>query len=84
MNKNINSWKGFDHTHIDGLVQERRNSIANALELRLSCTNPSIFEFCDKVSHNALPDIAKQIITTSFLTTMYFTYLQLEVMLGLK
>ena len=25
----------------DGLVQERRNSIANALELRLSCTNPS-------------------------------------------
>ena len=26
---------------IDGLVQERRNSIANALELRLSCTKPS-------------------------------------------
>ena len=25
----------------DGLVQERHNSIANALELRLSCTNPS-------------------------------------------
>ena len=28
--------------YIDGLVQERRSSIANALELRLSCTNPSI------------------------------------------
>ena len=28
---------------MDGLEQERRNSIANALELRLSCTNPSIF-----------------------------------------
>ena len=28
--------------HIDGLVQERCNSIANAPELRLSCTNPSI------------------------------------------
>ena len=28
--------------HFDGLVRERRNSIANALELRLSCTNPSI------------------------------------------
>ena len=28
--------------YIDGLVQERRNSIAIALELRLSCTNPSI------------------------------------------
>ena len=26
---------------IDGLVQERRNSIANALELRVSCTNSS-------------------------------------------
>ena len=30
------------HAHIDGLVQERRNSTANALELCLSCTNPSI------------------------------------------
>ena len=28
--------------YFDGLVQERRNSIANALELRLSCTNPSV------------------------------------------
>ena len=28
---------------IDGLVQERRNSIANALVLRLSCTNPSVW-----------------------------------------
>ena len=28
---------------IDGLAQERCNSIANALELRLSCTNPSIW-----------------------------------------
>ena len=28
--------------HIDGLMQERRNSIANALELQLSYTNPSI------------------------------------------
>ena len=29
--------------YIDGLVQERRNCIANALELRLYCTNPSIW-----------------------------------------
>ena len=29
-------------THIDGLMQERHNSIANALKLRLSCTNPTI------------------------------------------
>ena len=30
---------------IDGFIQERRNSIVNALELRLSCTNPSICNF---------------------------------------
>ena len=27
-------------------MQERRNSIANALELRLSCTNQSIYGTC--------------------------------------
>ena len=31
----------FPKHHFVGLVQERRNSIANALELRVSCTNPS-------------------------------------------
>ena len=30
------------HAHIDGLVQERHNSIVNTLELHLSWTNPSI------------------------------------------
>ena len=34
---NIQIW------YIDGLVQERRNSIANAMELRLSCIDPSIW-----------------------------------------
>ena len=29
--------------YIDGLVQKRRNSIASALELHLSCTNPSVY-----------------------------------------
>ena len=29
--------------HIDGLVQERRNSSALAMELRLSCTNQSMY-----------------------------------------
>ena len=28
--------------YTDGLVQERRNSIANALQLRLLCTNLSV------------------------------------------
>ena len=29
-----------NHWYVNGLVQERHNSIANALELCLSCTNP--------------------------------------------
>ena len=29
--------------YIDGLVQEKRNSSALAMELRLSCTNPSMW-----------------------------------------
>ena len=35
---------GWFWWHIDGLVQERHNSIANALELRLSYTNPLIYD----------------------------------------
>ena len=31
---------------IDGLMQERRKSIANALELHLTCTKPSIWFIC--------------------------------------
>ena len=41
----MNSKSTVYHTHtvnhVDGLVQERRNSSALAMELRLSCTNPS-------------------------------------------
>ena len=33
------------HHDIDGLVQERRNSSALALELRLSCINPLIWYY---------------------------------------
>ena len=46
------SWETLhyiNHYHwgnIDGLVQERCNSIANTLELHLSCTNPSISTCC--------------------------------------
>ena len=34
------------HYYADGLVQERRNSSALAMELRLSCTNPSHDALC--------------------------------------
>ena len=37
------------HQHFDGLVQERRNSSALAMEFRLSCTNPSICSSYDLV-----------------------------------
>ena len=38
--QNIMEW--YLHLQINGLVQKRCNSIANALELRLSCINPFI------------------------------------------
>ena len=38
--------------HIDGLGQERRNSNVLAMELRLSCTNPSI---CNVFCHGLRP-----------------------------
>ena len=34
--------RGICDVYVDGLMPERYNSIANALELRLSCTSPSI------------------------------------------
>ena len=33
----------WEQSYIDGLVQERRNSSALAMELHLSCSNPSIY-----------------------------------------
>ena len=36
--------------YIYGLVQERLNSIANALELSRSCTNPSIYAFSSPIT----------------------------------
>ena len=36
----------FIDVYIDGLVQERHNSIADALELHLSCTNPGYALHC--------------------------------------
>ena len=41
--KILNPTPSVPKKHNDGLVQERHNSIDNALELCLSCTNPSIW-----------------------------------------
>ena len=43
INPDYNMTKQFCVEHTDGLVQERRNSSALAMELRLSCINPSIY-----------------------------------------
>ena len=32
-----------EENHVDGLMLEKRNFIVNALELRLSCTNPMMW-----------------------------------------
>ena len=40
----------FNRVYIDGLVQEKRNSIAYALEVRLCCTNPSISQWMTRIS----------------------------------
>ena len=50
--------------NIDGLVQERRNSSVLAMELRLSCTNPSIW--CNMEIHtkkNILMAYSKTVVT---------------------
>ena len=43
--------------HVDGLVQERRNSSALAMELRLSCTNPSMYTIITHFHNNTFPHI---------------------------
>ena len=59
--------------YIDGLVQEKRNSIANALEICLSCTNPSIQ---DKEAWQALWDIKSINISSLRLGDVYICIIQ--------
>ena len=50
--------------HIDGLMQDCNNSIANALELLQSCTKPSIYP-----AYDLLPDVRRSagtMLTTKF------------------
>ena len=42
----------YHRNHIDGLVQDRCNSIANALELRLFCSNPSIYIHVNNIKYS--------------------------------
>ena len=52
----ISRWN--EKNKIDGLVQEKRNSIANALELRLSYTNPSKW-WCVAIHTNVVNEVCK-------------------------
>ena len=49
-----NSFEDWAPVDIGRLVQERRNSSALAMELRLSCTNPSISSMCAQSSNEVL------------------------------
>ena len=62
----------FGGAYIDGLVQERRNSSVSAMELHLSCTNPSIYTALKWVtieSSNCLPPVWLLTITQYWFST---------------
>ena len=46
---------------IDGLVQERRNSMANALELQLSCPKPWIYIHIKNKLDLGVPKLQKKL-----------------------
>ena len=56
----------YSIVYIDGLVQERRNSIANALELCVSGTNPSIWSIAD------MPHQQRHVSSALYYMIMYF------------
>ena len=47
-------WEMSSMRDIDGLVQDRSNSIANALELPQSCTKPSIYSQYNATQNNTV------------------------------
>ena len=60
--------------HVDGLVQERRNSIAKALELRLPCTNPSIWCYCHCHYNDVIMSaMASQITSLTFVYSAVYS-----------
>ena len=61
---------------IDGLVQERRNSSALAMELRFSCNNPSKYAAMFQKHVGIVSDI-----DLSWLTTVYLRWVGFIVVL---
>ena len=74
---------GHVHDIIDGLVQERRNSSALAVELRLSSSNPSIwflsvnndwFEYMEVLSNIKMCwTVVKPFCYRNYIETLKFT-----------
>ena len=57
-------FRWYNIHHIDGLVQERRNSTANALELQLSCTNPTLLHIGHYgQTHLQMYNLTKTVVT---------------------
>ena len=55
---------------IDGLVKERRNSSALAMELRLSCTNPSIYAPMEYIPITRIVECGKNHYNDVIISTM--------------
>ena len=63
--------------HVDGLEQERRNSSALAMELHLSCTNPSMYSF-DQFEH---PTDVKEWLKMQYIFTIWWIFLKINSLL---
>ena len=83
MNKNGNptynwlAWSNRDdggvNLHVNRLMQERRKSIAYALELRLSCTSPSISYIKTTIGMSATPEHSIWLVLQhSWIICIYF------------
>ena len=53
--------------HIDGLMQERRNSGVLAMELRLSCINPSICSVAFDINCECKKDLTPLLMHWSYI-----------------
>ena len=60
--------------HFDGLMQERCNSIANALELCVSCINPAICTFSKQFWHINGWDLKNWLVNHSALYVFLYSY----------
>ena len=61
--------------YLNGLVQERHNSIANALELRLSCTNPSIYDCTSQIQISVkITNFTTYVSVLTGIFTLVFTW----------